>query len=248
MIIEKILEGYKDIDEQFYRVYCLAEFGVYGNTIFNNYSLEKCPYKEEDFDAIYKGQDYGFTHPSIISCIGFKDGVMYSYNELCVFEKTNKEFIQANEEFDILHKGERAVADSAEPDRIKEWVQHGYGVLPAIKGKGSVSRGIDFLKTQKWVIDPDTCPRLAQEVEQYHWKEDKNGEVKDREPVDLFDDAIKAHMYALEELSKMKGKPSVLSGSKSDQKKTLIEAKKEERKKRREIMKAQKRKLREKKD
>lgn len=38
-------------------------------------------------------------------------------------------------------------------------------------------------------------------------------------------------------------KPSVLSGSKSDQKKTLIEAKKEERKKQREILKEQRKKL-----
>ena len=40
---KNVLESYKDIDEQFYRVYCLAEFGVYGDTIFNNYSLEICP-------------------------------------------------------------------------------------------------------------------------------------------------------------------------------------------------------------
>jgi hypothetical protein len=42
------------------------------------------------------------------------------------------------------------------------------------------------------------------------------------------------------------GKPSVLSGTKSEAKKTLIEAKKEERKKMREVLKAQRQKLREK--
>ncbi len=243
---KQVLESYKEIDYEFYRVYCLGEWGSYGNLIFKNWTALKCPYKESDFDAIYNGQDYGFEHPAVIVKIGFKDGNMYTYNELCCEKKTNMEFIQLNEEFDILHKGERAVGDSAEPARIKEWVQHGYGVIGAIKGKDSVSRGIDFLKTQKWFIDPNTCPRTLQEVQVYHRKTDKNGEVnKTEDPVDIFDDAIKAHMYALEALSRMRGKPSVLSGTKSDQKKKMIDQKKDERKNLREVFKTQRRKVRE---
>jgi phage terminase large subunit len=243
---KSILEGYKDIDYEFYKVYCLGEWGSYGNIIFTNWEALKCPYKEEDFDSIYVGQDYGFTHPFVISKIGFKDGAMYSYDELCLFEKTNKEAIEINMEFDILHKGETARGDSAEPARIKEWQQYGYGVIPAKKGKDSVSRGIDFINTQKWYIDPNKCPRLLQEVQVYHKKTDKDGNIlPDEKPVDIFDDAIKAHMYALEPLSTMKLKPSILSGSKSDHKKSLIEAKKEERRKRREVLKVQQKRKRE---
>ena len=84
-----VLESYKEIDEQFYRVYCLAEFGVYGNSIFNNYSLDSCPYSENDFDSIYKGLDFGFTHFQSLVCLGFKDGTLYAYNELALPEKTN---------------------------------------------------------------------------------------------------------------------------------------------------------------
>jgi len=238
------LEGYKDVDYEFYRVYCLGEWGSFGNLIFNNWVFAPCPYKEDDFDIIYNGQDFGFNHPQVISKIGFKDGVMYSYNELTAFEKTNEEIIKLNKEYDILHEKEAVTCDSAEPSKIKEWVQHGYGAVPAIKGKDSVTRGIDFLKSQKWIIDSDKCPRLAQEVQQYHWKEDKDGNLDDKKPVELMDDAIKAHMYALESLSRMKGKPSVLSGSKSDQKKDLISKKKEERRERRNIIKQQKKNLR----
>jgi phage terminase large subunit len=241
---KNVLESYKDIDEQFYRVYCLAEFGVYGNTIFNNYTLEPCPYSEDDFDSIYVGLDFGFSHPQVAEKIGFKDGTMYSYNELCVTEKTNQEFIDLNEEFDILHKGEHVVCDSAEPSKIKELIQKGYGAIGAVKGKDSISRGIDFLKSQKWIIDADKCPRLAQEVEQYHWKKDKEGNTTDK-PVELFEDAIHACFYALEQLSRSQGKPSVLSGSKSDAKKGLIEIKKEERKKMREAIKEKRKAQRE---
>ena len=242
----QVLESYKEIDYEFYRVYCLGEWGTYGNLIFKNWTALKCPYQESDFDAIYNGMDFGFEHPAVIVKIGFKDGAMYTYNELCCEKKTNMEFIQLNEEFDILHKGERATADSAEPARIKEWIQHGYGVIGAVKGKDSVSRGIDYLKTQRWFIDPTKCPRTLQEAQVYHRKTDKNGEVnKNEDPVDIFDDALKSHFYGLEQLSRMKGNPSVLSGTKTDQKKALIDQKKEERKKMREVFKTQRRKVRE---
>lgn len=244
---KSVLEGYKDLDYEFYKVYCLGEWGSFGNIIFTNWTAMTCPYREEDFDAIYNGQDYGFEHPSIIVKIGFKDGNMYTYNELCCEKKTNIEFIQANEEFDVLHKGERAIGDSAEPARIKEWVQHGFGVIGAKKGPGSVSRGIDFIKSQRWFIDPDACPRTLQEAQVYHRKTDKNGNVKvNEDPVDLFDDAMKAHMYALEPLSRSQGKPSVLSGSKSDAKKGLIEIKRQERKKIREALKEKRKQNKEK--
>ncbi len=240
------LESYKDIDYEFYRVYCLGEWGSYGNLIFTNWTALKCPYKESDFDAIYNGMDFGFEHPSVIVKIGFKDGVMYTYAELCVPQKTNKEFIDTNAEFDVLHKGEHCTADSAEPARIKEWQQHDYGVVGAVKGKDSVSRGIDFMKSQRWFIDPDACPRTLQEAQIYHRKVDKNGEVnKNEDPVELFDDAMKAHMYGLETLSRMRGKPSILSGTKTDQKKALIQEKREQRKKMKEVLKAQRQKNRE---
>lgn len=239
---KSVLEGYKDIDYEFYRVYCLGEWGTFGNIIFTNWSFDKCPYTEDEFDAIYVGQDFGYIHPQVISKIGFKDGVMYSYNELCAYEKYNKQIIELNEEFDILHKGERAICDSEAPDKIAEWVNNGYGAIKAKKGKGSVLRGIDFIKAQKWVIDDSKCPRLAQEVQVYHRKEDKDGNTVEEE-VDLMNDAIKAHMYALEPLSRMRGKPSTLSGSKSDHKKSLIEAKRKDRRNKREVLKAQRKAL-----
>jgi len=239
-----VLEGYKDIDYEFYKVYCLGEWGSFGNVIFNNWEVRKCPYKEEDFDGLYNGMDFGSVHPSVIIKSGMKDGVLYSYAELCVVDKTNKEFINAAKEFNLLKANEYCIADSAEPSRIKEWVQHGFGVVPAKKGPDSVTRGIDFIKAHKWVIDP-SCVRLIQEVQVYKWKEDKNGDPIEGKPVDIMDDGIKSVMYSLEPLSRMKGKPSVLSGTKTDQKKSLIKVKAEERKKLREAIKAKRKKERE---
>jgi phage terminase large subunit len=240
------LENYKVIDEQMYRVYCLGEWGCFGNVIFNNWTAQPCPYGVDDFDAVYYGQDYGYNHPSVISCIGLKDGNLYSFDELCVFEKTNKEFIETNEEYNILPKNKQALGDSAEPARIKEWQKYGYAVIGAKKGAGSVRRGIDFLKSHKWFIDPNKCPRLLQEVQTFHWKTNKAGDVvTPEEPVELDDDAIKATFYALEPISKMRGKPGVLSGTQDDHKKEAIQIRRDIRHKERDIAKAMARRKRE---
>ena len=238
-----VLEGYKDIDEQFYNVYCLGEFGVFGNTIFNNYSFQPIKYEREDFDCVFRGIDFGFNHPNVIELTGLKDGVLYSFDELCCFEKTNMEFIELNEEFEILEKNKRVICDSADPDKIKEWQSKGYQAIGAKKGKGSVLRGIDFIKSHKWIIDPEKCPRLAQEVEIFSWKKTKDGQNLD-EPIEIMDDAIKSIIYALEELSGMKPAPGVLSGSKTDHKKELIDKKREVRRMQREVLKEQAKKKR----
>ncbi|MFA6529189.1 MAG: terminase large subunit, partial [Candidatus Gracilibacteria bacterium] len=152
--------------------------------------------------------------------------------------KTNMEVINENKESDILHLNEKVICDSEDPSKIKEWVQNGYGAVGAIKGKGSVQRGIDFMKSQRWVIDDTKCPRTAQEVQVYHRKEDKDGNVLE-DPVEIMDDSVAAHRYALEPISRSQGKPSVLSGKKSEGKKEILEIKKAERKNMREVLKAQ---------
>ena len=87
------------------------------------------------------------------------------------------------------------------------------------------------------MIDPATCPRLAQEVQTYHYKVNKNGECdKNEGPVEIDDDGIKAVTYAVEDKSRAKGKPSVLSGTKSDGKKEIINVRREERRLRREAI------------
>lgn len=191
------LERLKNIDRVFYDVYCLGKWGVFGNIIFTNWESRKCKYKPEDFDEILCGMDFGFNHPLACELVGVKDGDLWSFDELYVREKTNIEVIEMMKDGPLL-KTQRCVADSAEPARIKEWKQSGFRTEGAKKGKDSVSRGIDYLKSRKWYIDPDRCPGLLAEVQSYSYKEDKFGNKTD-EPVNFKDDAIAAVRYAIEE-------------------------------------------------
>lgn len=191
---KKVIEDLKNQDHTYYQIYGLGEWGVLGNLVFHNYVFEDIPYKEQDFDAVYQGLDFGFNHPSALVRVGFKDEELYVFDELYEKGLTNAELIQ--EVGRMIDKRKQITADSAEPARIKEFRQAGYNVVPSIKGAGSVKDGIDWLKRHKIHISKK-CPNLLAEIQQYSYKKDKDGNVLD-EPIEFKDDAIAALRYAIE--------------------------------------------------
>ena len=244
---EQTLLSFKSINPNFYKIYANGEWGVAEGRVFNNTEALIFPFKREDIDEqdILAGIDWGFNHPTVLCLSIIREDCLYTFDELVAYETTNYDYINMVIDLNFIPKTLRVTYDSEDPARGKEFLQRGFSFLPAKKGKGSVLRTIDYINSfKKWYIDPKKCPRLTQEVEQYSWRKDRDDKPMD-EPVKIMDDAISAVRYSIEHLAHMKGKPSTLSGSKSDHKKSLIEAKKEERKKKREVLKAQRRKQRE---
>ncbi len=66
------------------------------------------------------------------------------------------------------------IADSARPETISYLQRHGFGkIMPAVKGKGSVEEGIEFLKSYQIIIHP-RCTNTIRELRNYSYKVDKN--------------------------------------------------------------------------
>lgn len=206
---KEAIERLKKEDPTFYKIYALGEWGSLGNLVFSNYVIEDFKYRSKDFDAIYAGMDFGTNHPFAIEIIGVKDGELYIFNEIYMRGLTNNDIICKNEEEKVLTKNMICVADSAEPDRIKEWQQAGYKVTPAKKGKDSVRYGLDFLRRKRIHIHKN-CAGVAAEFQTYSWKQDKDGNVLD-EPVGFKDDGIAALRYAFESVWNRKGRVSKVS-------------------------------------
>jgi phage terminase large subunit len=243
----KALESFKDVDINFFNIYALGQWGVTTGLVFNHWEDGEFPFDRKNIDdsEILAGVDWGYNHPTCLTLSYISDNILYTFDELVAYETTNTEYIKLVEEFDFISKSLRVVYDNEDPARGREFVNNGYSFTPAKKGKGSVLRTIDYIKSfDKWIIDRKRCPRLMQELEQYHWKLDKDGKPLD-EPVALVDDAISAVRYSIEHLAHMRGKPGVLSGTVSDQKKGIIEIKKAERRQRKEVIKAQRKKKKE---
>ena len=71
----------------------------------------------------------------------------------------------------------------------------GLVVKPCVKGQGSVRAGIDFLKSRKVHLTPDS-PDLIEERKTYKYKEDKDGRPLP-EPVEYKDHGMDAIRYAI---------------------------------------------------
>ena len=197
------IESLKDQDIDFYRVYALGEWGVLGDTIFSNFVIEDFGFTWDDFDAIYQGQDYGFSHPFAHECVGMKDGELYIFDEVYKRQRTNTQLITDVTDYftpkRVIDRVKRGpiTGDSAEPDRIKEWSDAGFKVEAAKKGPDSVRFGIDTLRRHRVHIHASNCPGIAAEFPNYSYRKDKNGNVLE-EPIRFKDDGIAALRYALE--------------------------------------------------
>ena len=88
-------------------------------------------------------------------------------------------------------------SDSAEPKTIDYLANHGVNATPAVKGADSINRGIRWLQTYEIIVDV-RCQNFKNEIEQYHWQEDKYGNAMAK-PVDANNHLLDALRYALEQ-------------------------------------------------
>ena len=124
---------------------------------------------------------------------------LYILDEIYMTHLTNDELARKLIEDKEVGKS-TIICDSANPDRIYELCRKGLVAVPAVKGKGSIEYGIDWLLRQKIIIDV-ACQNTKNEFQSYKWREDKFGNPL-REPVDENNHAIDAIRYGVSDLSK----------------------------------------------
>jgi phage terminase large subunit len=192
-IIDEI-ENYKNIDENYWRIYGLGERGVSGATIYSNYEyVDELP---ETYDREVFGIDWGFNHPTCVIQCREKDGTYYVNEFYSKSKKTSSEFIEEMKA--VLPMNAEIIADSEDPNRINEMYYAGWRYIkPVLKGAGSVKRGIEKIKSNKIHITK-TSTNLIKEIRSYKWKVDRDGRVSDNEPVKINDDNLDAMRYGLD--------------------------------------------------
>lgn len=164
--------------------------------VFKNWEVKEFETHE---DALFRfGADWGFANdPTVlIRCypVGRKLYIDYEAHKVgCEIDFTPDLFatIPESNKWPI-------VADSARPETISYMQNHGYQrIMPAVKGKGSIEDGVEFLKSQDLVVHP-RCVHTINELTNYSYKiDDKTEEVL---PVfeDKHNHVIDALRYACE--------------------------------------------------
>lgn len=164
--------------------------------VFKNWKIEEF---ETPADArFYFGADWGFSvDPTVLVRVFITGRQLFidaeAYKVGCEIDKTPDLFDEV--------KGSKAwpiTADSARPETIDYLKRHGFPrIKPALKGKGSVEDGIEFLKSYDIVVHP-RCRHAIDELTLYSFKTDPlTGEVL---PVldDKKNHVIDAIRYAVE--------------------------------------------------
>lgn len=182
--IVKQIESYKDVDENYWRIYGLGLPGYSESTIYPNWS----EYIEEpDYEDVSWGLDYGYNHyTALVKCFHTEEA---HYFEEILYERhlTVSDLVSRISDLNI--RGQIYV-DSARPDLIESLRQEGIG---AVKSNKKVKEGIDYLKTRKLFIN-ENSHNLIREIKNYKWK--TAGDMILDEPVKIDDDGVDAMRYA----------------------------------------------------
>lgn len=153
----------------------------------------------ERMDRIYQGVDFGWYPDQFAFLRTYYDSTrekIYLLDELYVNKWSNAETAEW-----IIEKGYsdyQITCDSAEPKSVNDYRDAGLPARGAVKGPGSVEYGFKWLQSRTIVIDPHRTPYAYQEISNYEYDRDKDGNVISGYP-DANDHAISALRYAYEQ-------------------------------------------------
>ena len=187
-----------ETDEFYYNVYTCGNWGILGNVVFKNWETRDLSSVAGQFDRIYCGVDFGFNDPNAF----IKVHVDNDKKEIYVLDEIYRSGISI-EEFgrDIqtrISNLQYIHCDSAEPRSIHALNQMGIRAQSVKKGPDSITYGIRFLQQYKIIIDTK-CQNFINEISQYHYKENKDGEVMEV-PVDKNNHLLDSLRYSVNDL------------------------------------------------
>lgn len=192
--IVKELESRK-INKRFWQVYGLGLIGEVEGRIFTNWAIiDQVPHEAK---LVRRGLDFGYSNdPSSLVAIYQYNGGYILDEELYRKGMQNKaiaDYINNLTEPECL-----IIADSAEPKSIDELKLYGLTILPAEKGQGSVTQGIDNMQYQRISITKRSINGIK-EYRNYMWMEDKDGKIINvpEAGADHFMDAARYAMQSL---------------------------------------------------
>lgn len=194
---EDVRDLENETDSYYYNVYTLGNWGVLGNVIFKNWSVQDLSETRAQFTNPRNGLDFGYSSDPAAVVVTHYDRAhktIYIFDELYETGLTND--LLAGEV--IKRVGENYITcDSAEPKSIAELQQHGVSARAASKGKDSVLHGIQWLQQQTIILDTN-CVNARNEFQTYKWKEDAGGNAM-AVPLDKNNHLMDALRYAYED-------------------------------------------------
>lgn len=180
-------------NKQWWKVYGEGQLGEVEGKIYKDWAIvDEIPHEAR---LERYGMDFGYSNdPSSIVAI-------HSYNGGYILDEVTYQKGLSNKQLaDILNNQPKAlvIADSAEPKSIDEMSSYGVSILPAQKGKGSVSQGIQYVQDQRISVTKRSL-NVIKEYRNYLWITDKDGRILN-EPDHTWSHSMDAVRYGMESL------------------------------------------------
>ena len=195
----KIFLDMKEKNPRRYRIegngdWGIAEGLIYENVVFYEvFDVEELR-KKEGVKAAF-GNDFGFTDPNAFICclVDNADMRIYIFDEWYQTGVTNKVIAQKIKT--MGYGSQQIICDCADAKSIAELRDEGIHAEPSRKGKDSVNHGIQLIQNYQIVVHPK-CVEFRKEIENYCWKKDSSGRLKD-EPEHDFSHGMDAMRYGV---------------------------------------------------
>lgn len=186
----------EETDSYYYEVYTLGNWGVLGHVIFKKWRVADLSEMIPQFDRIRNGMDFGWNDPNAMLKIHLDTDRkrIYVFDEVYQQYMTDDELLKVSKRF--LDK-QYVTCDNADPKLIDFLANNNVNAIPAVKGADSILRGIRWLQGYEIIVDVH-CQNFKNEIEQYHWQEDKYGNVMER-PAGGNDHLMDCLRYACED-------------------------------------------------
>lgn len=192
-VVVQRIEAHKN-NKMWWQVYGLGQLGEIEGRIYTGWNwIDELPHEAR---LVKRGLDFGYTNdPS-----GIVD--VYEYNGGFIFDEQLYQYGQSNKQLadfikQLPQPNSLVVADSSEPKSIDELRLHGINVLPANKGQGSISHGIQFVQSQR-ISATKRSTNLKKEYERYIWLKDRLTDKFTNKAPDLDNHLLDPIRYALE--------------------------------------------------
>lgn len=200
---EKLREKMKLKNPRKYGVQCNGNWGVLGELIYENYTIDILEKDLSFYDDISYGLDFGFEHSTAFYEVAIKEDDIYVLRELYEPKLTVNDIINKLKRMYPDNYGSlRIYADNARPEAIEEMKRAGFsGVRSCTKGPNSVLEGIEWLQDRHMYIDK-SCTGAVNEIESYQWQKDKSTGERIPKPIKVNDDAMDSIRYSTEKFKK----------------------------------------------
>lgn len=196
-------ENYKNgtVDKRKWLIYGLGKRAKIEGLVFEDFTIvDRIP----SMAKIYQGLDFGYTNdPTALENVGIWKGENSLYiDELCY--KTRMTTANIIDTLREENRGRKIWAESADPRLIDEIYHAGFNIHAVHKYKGSVTAGIDKMKSMRIYVTAGSVNAIK-ELKNYTYQQDKNGKWLN-EPIDDFNHVIDGVRYVV--LSELLGKPA----------------------------------------